>query len=98
MAAEKQHIPMFKKRCKEMVAGWYGHGCRASGFRTKPSSRWKDHREQCMGAVLSMIADMGVRSREEKMILLLGGEYNGRRVAHWLRRSINSETITCGPF
>jgi len=36
--------------------------------------RWKDHREQCMGAVLSMIADMGVGLREEKMIPFLGGE------------------------
>jgi len=60
--------------------------------------RWKDHREQRMGAVLSLIADMGVGSREEKMILLLGGEHNGRRVAHWLPRSIGSETITCGAF
>jgi len=32
------------------------------------------------------------------MILLLGGEYNGRRVAHWLPRSIDYETITCGAF
>jgi len=32
------------------------------------------------------------------VILLLGGEYNGRRVAHWLPRSIDSETITCGAF
>jgi len=45
-----------------------------------------------------MIADMGVGSREEKMILLLGGEYNGRRVERWLPRSIDSETITCGAF
>jgi len=26
------------------------------------------------------------------------GEYNGRRVTHWLPRSIDSETITCGAF
>jgi len=32
------------------------------------------------------------------MILLLGGEYNGRRVAHWLTRSTDSETITYGAF
>jgi len=25
-------------------------------------------------------------------------EYNGRRVAHWLPRSIDSETIKCGAF
>jgi len=31
-----------------------------------------------MGAVLGMITDM------EKVILLLGGEYNGRGVAYWL--------------
>jgi len=60
--------------------------------------RWKDHREQCMGAVLSMIADMAVGSKEEKMILLLGGEYNGGRVAQWLPRSTDSETITCCAF
>jgi len=54
--------------------------------------------EQCMGPVLSMIADMGVGSKEEKMILLLGGKYSGRRVAHWLPRSTDSESITCGAF
>jgi len=47
-----------------------------------------------MGAVLSI--GMGVELKEEKMILLLGGEYNGRRVAQWLPRSTDSETIICG--
>jgi len=32
------------------------------------------------------------------MILLLGGEHNGIRVAHWLPQSTDSETVTCGAF
>jgi len=43
--------------------------------------RWKGHREQCMGAVLSMIADMGVGSK--------GGESDttSRRGIQWKKGS-----------
>jgi len=61
--------------------------------------RWRAHREQCMGAALSMIAGMGVGSMEEKMILT-----TSRTGIQWKKGStlatpsIDSETTTCGAF
>jgi len=49
-----------------------------------------------MGVILSKVAAMGVIEEEEEelTILLIGEEYSGRRVAHWLPSSTDSETIT----
>jgi len=58
--------------------------------------RWKDRREQRVGAVLSTVAGTGAGSKEEKTVLLQGGEHSGNRVSRWLPRSTDSETITCG--
>jgi len=35
--------------------------------------RWKDRREQCTGAVLSVVAGTRIGSKEEKVVLLLAG-------------------------
>jgi hypothetical protein len=60
--------------------------------------KWRAEREQCMGAVLSEIAAVGVVEKEDSVTLLLGGECGGRKVAGWLPSSTDSETITCGAF
>ena len=52
-----------------------------------------------MGDIIRDIMAMGPVEQKDVVILLLGGESNGRRLASWLpSSSTTSEAITCGAF
>ena len=52
-----------------------------------------------MGDIIRDTMAMGPVEQKDVVILLLGGESNGRRLASWLpSSSTTSEAITCGAF
>jgi hypothetical protein len=60
--------------------------------------RWDDERERCMGDILRRIEAMGPMEQGDRVVLLLGGESGGCRIASWLPSSTAPEAITCGAF